>query len=92
MSVTLKYAYLKLPSKPSEAFPRRLSSSRPIIPIQLINGQNKQTCYALIDSGADYCVFHASIGEIIGLTIESGKLDNFSGVSNQKTIANSLFP
>jgi len=84
MNVTLKYDYVKLPSKPSEAFPRRLGVSRPIVPIQLINGQNKQRCYALIDSGADYCVFHASIGEVIGLTIESGKLDTFSGVAEQQ--------
>lgn len=83
MSATLKYDYLKLTIKPSEAFPRRLSVSRPVIPIQLIRGQDRVKCYAIIDSGADYCVFHASLGEVIGLTIESGKLDHFSGVSTQ---------
>jgi len=84
MNVTLKYDYLKLPSKTSGAFPRRFSVSRPVIPIRLIKGQEKVKCFAIIDSGADYCVFHASLGEIIGLTIESGKLDYFSGVSMQQ--------
>jgi len=37
----------------------------------------------MIDSGADYCIFQASLGELIGLTIESGKLDHFSGISGQ---------
>ena len=91
MNVAFKYDYLKLPSEPSVAFPRRLSVSRPIIPIQLINGQIKQRCYALIDSGADYCVFHASIGEIIGLTVESDKLDEFSGVAEQKELLKAYF-
>lgn len=93
MSATLKYDYLKLTIKPSEAFRRRFSVSRPVIPIQLIRGQDRVKCYAIIDSGADYCVFHASLGEVIGLTIESGKLDHFSGVSNTTaTGIDSLFP
>ena len=84
MSVTLKFDYRKFNSTPSEAFPRRRSASRPVLPIQLINGQNKVRYFAIIDSGADFCVFHASIGEIIGLTVESGKLQQFSGVSGQQ--------
>jgi len=84
MSVTLKYNYRKFNSPPSEAFPRRRTASRPVIPIQLINGQNKIRYLVIIDSGADFCVFHASIGEVIGITIESGKLQQFSGVSGQQ--------
>lgn len=84
MSVTLKYDYLKFNIKPSKAFPRRFSISRPVVPIQLIRGQDKIKCLAIIDSGADYCVFHASLGEVIGLTIESGKLDHFGGISGQQ--------
>ena len=87
MSVTLKYDYLKFNAKPSEALPRRFSVSRPVVPIQLIKGQDKIKCLAIIDSGADYCVFHASLGEVIGLTIESGKLDHFSGVPGQQQLA-----
>ena len=83
MNVTLKYDYRKFITKSSGAFPGRLSVSRPVIPIQLVKGGNKIGYLAIIDSGADFCVFHASIGEIIGLAIESGKLQDFSGVSCQ---------
>jgi hypothetical protein len=41
----------------------------------------------LIDSGADYCVFHAEIGEQIGLQIESGKRLAFFGSSGQEQSA-----
>ncbi|MBA7486068.1 hypothetical protein ES707_21621 [subsurface metagenome] len=81
MSVTLKYSYRKFNAKPSGAFPGRLSVSRPVIPIQLIRGADKVKYLAIIDSGADFCIFHASIGEVIGLAVESGKLQHFSGVS-----------
>jgi len=81
--VSLKYDYRKYDNGPSEAFPRRSSASRPVIPIQLIKEQHRQKCFAMIDSGADYCIFQASLGEIIGLTIESGKLDYFGGISGQ---------
>lgn len=86
MTVFLKYDYRKFDFEPSEAFPRRFSVSRPIISIQLISGQNKQGCYAMIDSGADNCIFQASLGEIIGLTIESGKIDHFGGVSGKEQL------
>ena len=85
MSVIIKYKYHKfgLVGKPSEAFPRRFSFSRPVIPVQLINGENSQRQLAIIDSGADFCVFHASIGKLIGIAIESGKKQDFYGVSSQ---------
>jgi len=83
MSISLKYKYLKFETKPSEAFPRRFSVSRPVIPIQLINGKDKVGHLAIIDSGADFCVFHASMGEVIGIAIESGKKQDFCGVSVQ---------
>ncbi|TET39883.1 MAG: hypothetical protein E3J65_02730 [Dehalococcoidia bacterium] len=87
MNVTLKYDYLKYPAEPSEAFPRRFSASRPVIPIRLIKGTKDVRYHAIIDSGADLCIFHAQIGEVIGLTIESGKLLKFTGISGQQLTA-----
>jgi len=87
MNVTLKYDYLKFPAEPSAAFPRRFSASRPVIPIRLIKGVKDVRYHAIIDSGADLCVFHAQIGEVLGLTIESGKLLKFNGISGQQLIA-----
>jgi len=38
----------------------------------------------LIDSGADYCIFHADIGEALGLKVTEGKALVFSGIPGQK--------
>ena len=82
MSVRFKLDYRKFPAGPTEPFPRRTSVVRPVVPIALINGGNRVRVFALIDSGADYCIFHAEIGEQIGLEIESGKSLSFSGISS----------
>ena len=87
MSISIKYNYIKFPAEPSAAFPRRLSASRPVIPIRLIKGAKDVRYHAIIDSGADLCIFHAQIGEVLGLKIESGKLLNFNGISGQQLIS-----
>jgi len=81
VSVRFKLDYRRFPAGPTEPFPRRTSVVRPVVPIALINGSNRVRVFALIDSGADYCIFHAEIGEQIGLEIESGKSLAFSGIS-----------
>ena len=81
MSVRFKLDYRKFPAAPTEPFPRRKSVVRPVVPVALINGSNRVRVYALIDSGADYCIFHAEIGEQLGLQIESGKSLPFSGIA-----------
>ena len=87
MSFSLRYDYIKFPAEPSVAFPRRFSASRPVIPIRLIKGNKDVRYHAIIDSGADLCIFHAQIGEVLGLTIESGKLLDFNGISGQQLTA-----
>ena len=87
MSANLRYDYRKFPAEPSRAFPRRFSAIRPVIPIQLIRGEKKVRYLAIIDSGADLCIFHAEIGELLDLTVEAGKLLQFSGISNQQLTA-----
>ena len=83
MNIRLKYSYRKFPDEPSEAFPRRHSALRPVIPITLINGNQRITYLALIDSGADLCIAHAEIGEQIGIEVESGKSFTFYGISKK---------
>jgi len=87
MNVTLKYDYIKFPAEPSAAFPRRFSASRPVIPVRLIKEKKEVLYLAIIDSGADLCIFHAQIGEVLGLTIESGKLLKFNGISGEQLTA-----
>ena len=87
MSVRFKLDYRKFPAQPTEPFPRRTSVSRPVVPIALINGSQRIRNLALIDSGADYCIFHAEIGEQIGIDIDSGKRLSFFGTGGQEQSA-----
>lgn len=80
MSPTLKFDYRKFPAEPSEAFPRRFSAIRPVIPITLINRGKRINYLSIIDSGADLCIFHAEIGEQIDIDVDKGKLLPFYGI------------
>lgn len=54
---------------------------RPIIPVTLCYKQNSLVTYeALVDSGADMCVFPAQVGELLGIDIKSGIVGPLSGV------------
>ena len=55
---------------------------RPIIPIRVRHPLTRKSVryFALVDSGADNCIFATEIGELIGLDISSGKPSTISGV------------
>lgn len=83
MSPRFSFSYCKFPVSPSDAFPRRASASRPVIPVILINKQDQQKkigYLSIIDSGADLCVFNADIGKVIGLDIHAGKSEILNGI------------
>lgn len=56
--------------------------TRPVIPILIRNPRNNEAIdyEALVDSGADRCVFPSEIGEMIGINIEAGEQHYVSGV------------
>jgi len=66
----MKFSYVRFPSKPSKVFPET-SIIKPIIHIALKNGENTIDTFALIDSGADYCISSAEFGEALGLSVEN---------------------
>jgi hypothetical protein len=55
---------------------------RPIIPVIVWNLATRQSIryLALVDSGADVCIFAAEIGELIGLDVFGGRERSVSGV------------
>lgn len=57
----MKFPYLKIPS----VDPRKPWIIRPIIPLIISSQQKSVRTDALIDSGADRCLFNLEIGEII---------------------------
>ena len=64
----MKFKYLKFPApKETDFFGKTIL--RPIIPIFLSTNKRTVRYQALIDSGADFCIFDAEVGEYIGLDI-----------------------
>ena len=53
---------------------------RPVIPVTLCRGSKKVKYEVLIDSGADFCLFHAEIGELLGIDVTKGKAKEVFGV------------
>jgi hypothetical protein len=60
---------------------------RPIIPIAVRNPVTGQAVryLALVDSGADQCIFAGEIGELIGLDVTGGTEHAVSGVVSGQT-------
>ena len=52
---------------------------KPQITIVLKYGEKKQKLFALIDSGADACLFPKGIADILGIKIKEGKKLIFQG-------------
>jgi hypothetical protein len=78
----MKFDYFKLllPQR-SDFFGSTILKS--IIPIK-ISSKNQSLRYgALIDSGADFCIFDAEIGKYLGLDIYAGKKEIFGGIQDK---------
>jgi len=83
----MKFDYLKFPAKPTEAFPEIHWALRPVLPVTLKRGDKKISVQALVDSGSDYNIFNAEVGEALGLEIKTGKTLSFWGTSESKQLA-----
>lgn len=75
----MKFFYLKAPlSTKSAILGNFLLKS--IIPIRISYKHKSAKYAALIDSGADFCIFDAHIGEYLGIDVTSGEKETFGGV------------
>jgi len=80
----MNFRYRKFPIDTKNCpFPNKKSALRPIIQIDFESNLRNFGYLVLIDSGADYCIFHAEIGEQLGLDIKSGIPLIFFGTSGQ---------
>lgn len=57
---------------------------RPLIPIELKHGGQSVRYEALVDSGADICIFPGDIGRAIGLDIAAGEPFVLGGVTREQ--------
>lgn len=54
---------------------------RPIIPVTLHHNNKEVSYLALIDSGADFNIFHSDLADILGINLSKLKRVKFSGIS-----------
>jgi hypothetical protein len=79
--VSLKVPYKKYPT-PFAACGFFYSASIPVnIALPAKNSPRSKRFDAIIDSGASSCIFHAAIGQAIGLDIEKGELTQTMGIA-----------
>ena len=67
-------------NKGSAVFPKQVVR-RPLIDFEVEHKDKSQKSKALLDSGADFCILEAEIGEILGIDIKSGPEEKFGGIS-----------
>lgn len=78
----MKFPYRKLPLLQHSNF-FGTSILKPIIPIKIVVKDKLLKYATLIDSGADFCIFHAEAGEYLGLDIKSGTKEKFGGIQER---------
>jgi len=72
------FDYRKVPNR---AVPRKRWIKRPMLQVTLVNGTKRHQIVCLVDSGADECLFHASVGRSLGLDLQSGRYKKFDGIA-----------
>lgn len=60
---------------------------RPYLIVRLTHGTKHKDVIALVDSGADLCLFQSDIGKLIGIDVERGSELAFEGVSGATATA-----
>lgn len=58
-------------------------SLKPFVEVSLSYKRRSVKVWALLDSGADVSIFHASLGTLLGINIEQGLKQSFRGISGQ---------
>ena len=74
--MVLKFDYTKL----ATTDPTRPWVARPLVPIRLVAKSRFAQTLALIDSGADYSIFHSDYAEALGLTTDIGESRKIRGI------------
>ena len=74
----MKFKYRKIPNV---THPGKGWFNRPYLKVRLFNGAKHQDVLALVDSGADACLFHSSIADELGIDTRSSLRTDFGGIA-----------
>ncbi len=83
----LRLNYQSFRAEPIAPFPNRQMVFRPVIDIRLLWNSQSTQYRVLIDSGADYCVFHSEIADVLGIRLKGGKKMTFYGTGGTPQVA-----
>ena len=83
----MKIPFSSLPVSPDSAIPSRIELKRPIVALLLERGNIRVIVYAVVDSGADVCVFPASVARDLGINIGNQGTSSFSGSGDATQMA-----
>lgn len=79
----MRFRYTEIPNHQDPRKP----FNRPYLIVRLRNGERHKDVVALVDSGADICLFHSDVGRMIGIEIEEAPQLTFQGVSGVREVA-----
>jgi len=79
----MKFPYQERPRDPSEAFPNSSSRLVSIIPVTVISSDKAITIDALVDSGADNCIFPGMLGVALDIDVHKGPKQKISGLGGR---------
>ena len=58
---------------------------RPVIELKVKHNSKVLRYHTLVDSGADFCLFHAEIAEALGIDIRKGKMGLVTGIGGKES-------
>ena len=80
----MRVPYKPLPVKSIPGFDGLNTHWTPVLTVSIISGhQTSKRFEAIVDSGSPWCLFHAQIGEAIGMKIKKGQIGSLGGVISQ---------
>jgi hypothetical protein len=82
-----RFPYRKEPSTPSSAYPERASIPRPRIEVRLMNGDRFVKLLALVDSGADDCLFPLEVAHFLKLPLKRDVVHRYGGIGSGSIMA-----
>jgi hypothetical protein len=74
--------YVDFPVPATQAFPAGRVCRRPLITLRLRNGDKYLSCHAVVDSGADHCVFPRSFMQPLGIDPLVAPVEHIGGVGS----------
>lgn len=87
----MEFRYKPLEIKSSKNKKRASVVFRPIIPVYLFNNQKIIGYEAIIDSGADFNIFHSEIADILKIDYKKNRKVELFGIGKQKICGHECF-